>query len=191
MSVCETLKKRRSARSFTIKPVEKNTLLSILDIARLSPSAANLQSLKYAVICDEEKRLALFPYIRYAGYTPEWENNFKTTPKAFVAVLNDSKIRPADKSQCDAGIAMMAICAVAEEMGLGSCILGAIEREEIKKVLSIPDSLDLLYLVGLGYADRQNRLVTFDDGERVKYKLDETKSFLVPKRELSEIIIEV
>ena len=187
MEFNELIKKRRTIRKFKAMPIEEDTLLSLIDIARVSPSAANLQSLKYCVITDEKTRLELYPFIKYAGYTPEWEMPFEITPTAFIALINDTDIRPDEKSEVDAGISLMALSLACEDIGLGSCIIASVNRDEASKILGLDEKHHILYLIGIGYPDQTNILV--DVEEKVKYTLDENGSFNVPKRPLEEIII--
>jgi nitroreductase len=51
------IKNRRTVRKFKAEAVDTAILEELVDIARVSPSAANLQSLKYAIITDEKTRL--------------------------------------------------------------------------------------------------------------------------------------
>ena len=187
MDIFKLLGERRTVRRFKNKPIEDELLVKFIDTARLSPSAANLQSLKYLPITKEETRREMFPHIRYAGYTPEWENKFEITPTAFIAILNDSEIRPKEKAEVDAGISLMALSLLAESTGLGSCIIAAFNREEVKKILDFDEKLDILYLIGIGYPDQKNYLG--EGEEKVKYKLDSDGNFAVPKRALDEILV--
>ncbi len=41
----------------------------------------------------------------------------------------------------------------AHEMGLGSCWIGAFSREEVRKIAEVPDSIEVLWLLALGYPD--------------------------------------
>ena len=68
MTVYDAIKERRTVRLFNDKPVSHETLLKLIDGARLSPAAANLQPLKYGIVTDEELRQKMYPHVRYAGY---------------------------------------------------------------------------------------------------------------------------
>lgn len=187
MSVENIVKKRRTARVFSQTPVDESLLENIIDLVRLSPSGANLQPLKYAIITDEKVRESMFPHIKYAGYIKEFNPTFNESPKAFIGIFCDTEILGKDKVECDAGISLMAITLLAEEKGLSSCILGAINRVEIAKILDVKDSLSLLYLIGLGYAESKGEC--YDSDENVKYTLNNTFGFNVPKRKKESVII--
>lgn len=189
MNISDVLAKRRTARSFLDDPIPEEDILKMIDLARLSPSAGNMQSLKYAVVNFKEEREAIFPYVKYAGYIPEWNPEFEESPVAFIAVLNDTSIRANNAfTQCDSGISMMAISLVAEEIGYSSCILGAIDREKIAEILGIHSQYEILYLVGLGISKQKNS--SFDDSDSVKYVMDQNGNFQVPKRKLEDVIID-
>ncbi|MFC1509958.1 nitroreductase family protein, partial [Candidatus Omnitrophota bacterium] len=56
---------RRFHQDFSIKLA---TLKELVNLARLSPSAANLQPLKYILSCSAEKNAFIFPHLSWAGY---------------------------------------------------------------------------------------------------------------------------
>ena len=54
MNVIEAIQKRRSIRAFTEKPVPKETIMAILNIACRAPSAMNTQPWQFIVITGEK-----------------------------------------------------------------------------------------------------------------------------------------
>ena len=90
MSISEIIKNRRTARNFNDKKVSESDLINIISLARLSPSAANLQPLKYGIIVDENIRKKMYPLVRYAGYIKDWNPTFEQSPKAFIAIFCDT-----------------------------------------------------------------------------------------------------
>ncbi len=187
MDIYKLLQDRRTVRKFKNEPVDKSLLIKFVDMARIAPSAANLQSIKYAIVTDEVTRREIFPYIKYAGYTPEWVNTFDITPTSFIVLLNDTEVRPTTKAEVDAGISLMSLTLTAEAEGLASCIIGSVNRAKVKEILALSEKLDILYLIGIGHPAQTNRLS--DSEEKVKYKLDEDGNFAVPKRTLDEILV--
>ncbi|MBE7015403.1 MAG: nitroreductase family protein [Ruminococcaceae bacterium] len=188
MNVYDSIKSRRTVRRFKQESIDREYITKMIDAARVSPSAGNMQSLKYAIIDSFDERKAIFPHVKYAGYINDWNPEFDETPPCFIAVLNDTNIRRTNSyTECDAGIAMMAISLVCVEMGLDSCILGAIDKEEITRVLEIKPEYEILYLVGVGKSDQSNAQI--DNSDSVKYVMDELKNFTVPKRRIEDIIV--
>ena len=188
MNVYDVVKSRRTARRFKQEPIDREDIIKMIDAARVSPSAGNIQSLKYAIIDSLDERKAIFPYIKYAGYIADWNPEFTESPVAFIAVLNDTNIRDTNLStECDCGIAMMSISLVAAEMGIGSCILGSIDKDSITKVLDLNPKYEIMYLIGLGISNQEN--TQFNDSDNVKYIMDLSNNFKVPKRKIEDIIV--
>ena len=187
MEVYKAVKTRRTIRKFKSQTVEEDILLKLIDGARLAPFGANLQPLKYKIISDENIRKEFYPHIRYAGYTPDFKVSFKNSPPTFIAVFNDEKIKPTSQAQYDAGSAIANMCLVATELGVDTCILGAINRAFIEQTLNLGENLKLLYLVGVGYGAQTGEY--FDDGQTVKYFFDENENLKVPKRPLNDILL--
>ena len=189
MEVYEAIKRRRTIRKFKQQPIAERDITEIIDAARLAPYGANLQPLKFAVIEKEELRKRIYPMIKYAGYLPEWDPEFDECPPVFIAVLNDRTIKPTEKTECDSGAAVMSMCLAAEAKGIGSCWLGAIDRNGIKSEMGLDDSLDVTYLLGLGYPDQSGSVCEMRDS--VKYYFDDNGNVIVPKRSLKDIIVKI
>ena len=88
----------------------------------------------------------------------------------------------------DIGLALGSLTAAAWAHGVGSCIMGAIDRPALTKLLGLPEGLRLCYMVALGYPAHESHLVEIQDGS-VKYYLDENRNYCVPKRGMKEILI--
>lgn len=185
MDIFEALYARRTIRKFSRKPIDRGVLYKLIDCARLAPSAANLQPIKYAVIDTEEMAVKIFPLTKWAGYEPAAAPKKGEEPTAYIAVLGDNSVSKTTQS-CDSGLAMAAICYAAEGMGLGSCILGAIDREKTAELLKLGENLHVLYLIALGYPAQESEVT--NAAEDIKYYLSDDKLY-VPKRTLNEIII--
>ena len=82
----------------------------------------------------------------------------------------------------------MSISMVAYEKGLGSCILGTIDRSKLKKILNIPDSLDIVLAVALGYPAESPIVDKVINEDNTKYWLDNNGVLHIPKRELKDIV---
>jgi len=81
----------------------------------------------------------------------------------------------------------MSMSMVAYDEGLGSCILGAVDRDSLREALRIPENLEILLVVSLGYP-AESPIVEKMKGDDVKYWLDEKGVLHVPKRTLKEIV---
>ena len=183
--IYEKIVERRTVRKYTRESVPKDVLEKCVDAARLSPSGMNRQPLKYIIVNDEKLLAKVFSTTSWAGYLPDYQPSEEEMPRAYIIVLLDKEIR----KNCghDAGIAVMSISMVAYEEGLGSCILGAIERSKLRRVLKIPDDLEIVLAVALGYP-AENPIVDKVKNGDIKYWLDNDNVLRVPKRELKDIV---
>lgn len=185
MDLFDALYARRTIRKFASQPIERHILYKLIDCARISPSAANLQPIKYAVINDAETNSKIFPFLKWAGYEPKAAPQKGEEPTAYIAILGDDDIS-AKTQACDAGLAMSALCYAAVGAGLATCILGAIDREKLKLLLQLPENLHILYIVALGYPAQDSVPVAMTDS--CKYYLN-GETLYVPKRKLDDSII--
>ena len=80
------------------------------------------------------------------------------------------------------------LTAAAWAHGVGSCIMGAIDRPALTRLLALPDGVRLCYMVALGYPTHASKLVEMQDGS-VKYYLDENRGYCVPKRSMDEVLL--
>jgi nitroreductase len=106
-------------------------------------------------------------------------------PRAYIVIMLDRSI--SESAGHDAGIAAMSISMVAYDEGLGSCILGSVNREKLKGILKVPNGLDIILVVALGYPAENPVSDIVKDGD-IKYWLDKSRVLHVPKRGLKEVV---
>jgi len=184
--IYEKIASRRTIRKYVQKEVPREVLLKCVDAARLSPSVANRQPLKYIVVDDHGLMKEVFSTLKWAGYLSGYQLGENEMPGAYIVIVLDKSI--SESVSHDAGIAAMSISMVAYEAGLGSCILGAVNREKLKGILKVPDGFDIVLVVALGYPSESPVVDKVKDGD-IKYWLDENRVLHVPKRSLEEILI--
>ena len=97
VSLASLLTKNRSTRGFDASfKVRKDQLLSLVEAARLAPSAMNQQALRYRLVTEEEASLVL-PHIRLGRALPELNLPIEgTEPNAFVVICTDREGRYVD-----------------------------------------------------------------------------------------------
>jgi nitroreductase len=181
--------KNRSCRRFHQEiPVDRNTLRDLVDLARLSPSAGNLQPLKYILTCEPEKNALIFPHLAWAGYLKDWPGPSEgERPSAYIIILGDTEITKS--FGCDHGIAAQSILLGAREKGLAGCIIGLIQKEQLRKALAIPARYEILLVVALGKPNEAVVLESINSAGDIKYWRDTDGSHHVPKRSLDELIV--
>jgi nitroreductase len=149
MSVLEVIRQRRSVRVYKKDPIPEESLLRVLEAARLAPSGKNLQPWKFVVVQDSElkKKLAKAsnkqdfiadaPVIIVACGFPD---------ECYQALGRYMKSWPVDVT-----IALEHLILQAQEEGLGTCWIGSFEEEEVKSLLDVPEHVKVLALTPLGY----------------------------------------
>lgn len=186
MRVYDLALKRRSIRCFQSKKVSFNVLKKLLNVARLAPSAANLQPCEFIIVDKKAIVARIYPALRWAGYIrPEGDPPRGKRPVAYLVILIDQR-KHSRYADADAAAAVENILLVAQDIGLGSCWLGAIDKREISRILNIPQYCEVKYVVALGYPAEEPKLEEMDNC--VKYWKDAKGILHVPKRRLKEIL---
>lgn len=182
------LKNRSYRRFHQDAAVSCKTLKELVDLARLSPSAANLQPLKYILSCEPQKNALIFPHLRWAGYLKDWPGPAEgEKPSAYIIILGDREIRR--EFECDHGIAAQSVLLGAAEKGLGGCMIGSIDREGLRAALNISSRYEIFLVLALGKPKETVVLEIAGTSGDIKYWRDSDGKHHVPKRTLDEIII--
>ncbi len=185
----ELIRKNRSYRRFYQDvSVDLETLRELVNLARLSASAANLQPLKYILSCDPETNALIFPHTRWAGYLKDWPGPAEgERPAAYIIILGDTTI--SKSFGCDHGIAAQSIMLGATERGLGGCMIGSIDRDGLRRALNIPEHLEILLILALGKPKEKVVIEEVGPDGDIRYYRDSADVHHVPKRALRELIV--
>jgi len=186
MTVYELILKRRTIRRFKPESVPADLLDRLVNAGRLAPSAANRQPLEFIVVNDRETVDHVFPALKWAGYiAPAGDPPPGKQPTAYIIVLINSEICPTS-GEVDAAAAIENMILTALEAGVGSCWLGAIDRDELRKLFRVPESYRIDSVLALGYPDEAPVIEEATDS--IRYWKDQQGVLHVPKRKLSEIV---
>lgn len=149
MSVLDIIRQRRSVRVYKSDPIPEESLLRILEAARLAPSGKNLQPWKFILVQEKKmkKKLAI---------ASNKQDFIADAPLVLVACgFPDECYRSMGRYMkswpVDVTIALEHMILQAQEEGLGTCWIGSFEEEEVKTLLSVPDFVRVLALTPLGY----------------------------------------
>jgi nitroreductase len=187
----DLITRNRSYRRFDEKhSVSEETLRELVEMARLTPSTANLQPLKFILSFEPGRNKLVFPHLAWAGYLKDWSGPTEgERPSAYIVIARDTDISRSET--CDHGIATQTILLGAVEKGLGGCIIGNIDRAGLAKAVGIPEHLEILLVLALGKPVEEVRIESIGADGSVKYWRDERGVHHVPKRSLQEIIIQI
>jgi nitroreductase len=171
----DIVKRRRSVRRFLPLPVSRDLIEKIIEVARLSPSAANSQPWEFVVVTDAEvKRLiarasaGIFREARKKDPTFEWSVSvqpFLYQAPVLILILGDKRLLSAYPSILRGNILMRQSLAIsayglqlaAASLGLGAAwgtLQGGPGETEIREILGIPETFTVDHIVPIGYADR-------------------------------------
>ncbi len=141
MEFKKVIEKRRSIRKYKKTPIPRETILEILEAARIAPSAAHRQPWHFIVVEDKNKIEKLAKQA-WAADAP-----------VMIVGLADQEASP---GWClnDLGIAFEHLVLAATNLGLGTCWMGQSNREElVRDLLDIPDKYKVVALTPLGQPD--------------------------------------
>ncbi|HMM22143.1 MAG TPA: nitroreductase family protein [Selenomonadales bacterium] len=186
----ETLvRKNRSYRRFYEQEnISRETLLKLIDYARLSPSGANRQALRYYISCDKALNERIYPGLRWAAYLKDWSGpEAGERPSAYIVVVQEERYKAV--TNVDYGIAVQSILLGAAELGLGGCAIGNLDQAVLREALGIPETREILLAIALG---KPKEIVVLDeigpDGD-IQYWRDGNQVHHVPKRKLADLVL--
>lgn len=181
------LANRSYRRYFEALRLEENVLRALVDLARLSPSAKNVQPLKYLFVTTPGDCEKVFPNCGFAGYLGESGRPvYGERPPAYILVLGDKSLT--DNFWFDHGIAAQSILLGAAEWGLGGCIIGSINKKGLAEAFNIPEKFEIFMAIAIGKPQETVALEEMKGGD-CKYWRDGMGVHHVPKRSLDEVIV--
>lgn len=140
IDIFEAIQKRRSIRTYQDEPVEEDKLHQLLEAARLAPSAKNRQNWKFIVVRDKHIREQLAHACN--------EQKFIAEAPVVIAGVADPTLK---WYKIDMGIAVEHIALEAMKLDLGTCWIGAFDEREVSRILKVPDNLETVILITVGY----------------------------------------
>lgn len=150
MDFLELAKERYSVRKMKPEKIKQEDLDKILEAARLSPTAKNLQRERLLVVNTEEgiEKLKQCTACDFGAST--------------IIVISYEKDNEQNESEearkyglIDTGIVVTHMCLEATNLGLGTTIVGLFDRELTKKLFNIPEKYQPELLLPIGYIDRK------------------------------------
>ena len=188
MKLLDLIQKSRSYRRFDASiPITQEQILQWINLARLSPSAKNIQSLRYIIVSTPSVNAQVFSLLTWAGYLKDWNGPIEAErPTAYIVMLNDEVLNK--NYYCDDGIASQSILLGAVESGFGGCIVAAIQKEKLRSLLQIPSQYKIIHIIALG-KPVENVIIDEVSNNNIKYWRDKEQNHHVPKRNIDDIVI--
>ena len=162
MNFTQIAENRQSCRSYDpTKPVEQEKLDRILASARLAPSACNGQPY-HITVCKGKAAADVAKAVQGMGmnkFAPDAPVMLVLSEKPYVATAGlGAKLKGIDYRSIDIGILSAYITAEATAQGLGTCILGWLDDDAIRKICHLDGAVRLV--ITLGYAKEDDKLRT-------------------------------
>lgn len=150
MKFNDLITKRFSVRSYTNQKVSRETILEILEVARMAPSAHNFQPWHFIVVSEKNDLTEL-----HEVYQREW---FKDAPVCIVVCVDHHqswkrKSDQKDFADVDAAIVIDHLVLKATEMGLGTCWVCHFDAVLASSLLKLPANIEPIALIPIGYTE--------------------------------------
>jgi len=152
------IKERRSIRNYSDEEVTDDTLRSLLEAVQWTPSWANTQCWEIVAVKNAEIKELV------QAAVPKSNPAYKSIVNAPVVLAICGKkgtsgyykdvvtTKFGDWFMFDLGLATQSLCLTAHAMGLGTVVVGLYEHDKVNAALNLPDGIDNVALIPLGYA---------------------------------------
>ena len=154
MEYSELIKIRQSCRNYSGEPVDRSAIEQVLDQARLAPSACNSQPWFFTAISSEDAVKKTGKAVQHFGF-----NKFAEKAGAFIVVeQREPKLKEGVTkvfgsrhfADNDIGIVVAHIVLACANLGLGSCILGMFNKNEIAEIIGAKDKAEIKLVIAVG-----------------------------------------
>jgi nitroreductase len=139
MDVIEAIRTLLAVRRYQDRPVPEATVSRILEAGRLTGSAMNRQPWHFVVVQDRERLRQLGRLASSGPYVAQ-------APLAVVVVVERTSFAVSDASR-----AIQSMMLAAWSDGVGSNWVGFGGLEEARRLLAVPETLDVLAILPFGY----------------------------------------
>ncbi|MEM4598936.1 MAG: nitroreductase family protein [Candidatus Diapherotrites archaeon] len=160
----KVIEKRISVRAFdNSKKVPMQKIKKILRAGTLAPSARNSQPWRFYVAVSENARAKICEAMAQ-------RNPWAKEAGAIIVVVADKNaaFKPEEKKYyIDIGLCLENILLEVVNQGLGACACTAFDKEMLTKALALPEHLEAVVVVPLGYEAKGKKF------EEVKHKYGE------------------
>ena len=144
----DLLKERKCVRNFSVKGISLADVIAVCDASRYSPMAGNIYTLRLVLVSNKEKKKKL-------GEAALGQEFIADAPYIIVVCSDLTNLarsygeNASVFSRQQAGAAIENMFLKATELGLATCWIGAFDEKAVKRILSIPDKIQIEALLPL------------------------------------------
>ena len=175
MDIFEVINSQRAMRRLKPDPVPEELIWKLLDAAIKAPSGGNRQPWNFIVIRDDETKAKIAEWYldgwnkaygslkqaamanptaaRTYASADHLANHLAEVPVLIIATINNSGVAPVSTSGASIYPAVQNLMLAARALGLGTTIttLHRTHEAEVKQLLGVPEGVDTMALIPLGY----------------------------------------
>lgn len=156
-SVITSIMDRRSVRAYTSEDVNKDDIHQMLIAANWAPSGNNIQPWRFSVVMNDKE------LIKKISSLTVYHNWVETAP-CLISIFLDTKSLDDKVPNCylkhvqSIGASIQNMLLVAHELGLGTCWIGEILKNEnqVRELLGVSNDLQLMAVISVGYPGKNN-----------------------------------
>ena len=152
MELDKAIQKRRSVKKFSSQNPDWRDIIECIDAMRYAPMSGNIYTPRFIVVDDKDKIQKI---------ADSCQQSFVADAHYVIVVCSDPKktlnaYEERGKRYCrqQAGAAIQNFLLKIEEKGLATCWTGHFVDNMIKRILEIPEDIDIEALFPIGYASK-------------------------------------
>ncbi len=153
MEFDKVIKNRASIRKYSDKKPDYEKIIKCLEAANSAPSPSNLSIIKFLIVNNKDKIKEI---------AQACQQDFVGTTDSLIVVCSDSAqckklyYERADKYiKQHAGAVIENFLLKVTDLGLASCWVGAFSDETVKRILDIPDNIEIEAILPIAYPHKK------------------------------------
>lgn len=150
--VLKAIYSRRSVREYTDQSVSREIILEIIKAGTWAPSGLNNQPWRFAIVWDKEVKEQIAVQTKYGGI-------IKQAPVIIAVFVDKNAMYHEVKDHQAMGACIQNMLLAIHALGLGGVWLGEILKnaDKVRQILELPENLELMAVVALGYPKHRNQ----------------------------------
>ena len=153
--ILEAIFRRRSVRDYLDKPVPKEIIKKIIEAGIWAPSGLNNQPWRFVIVEDKSVKSQIAEFTRYKPIVEK-------APVIIPVFIDKNSMYNEVKDHQAIGACIENMLLAIHSLGLGAVWLGEILKnaDRVRKLLELPDSIELMAVVAVGYPVRRKQKST-------------------------------